>query len=171
MTPTEPTAGRDALWIMAELNDIVSYHREMEQAARTRTAGAWHREHGDTAQEAVAMIQALAERVRALTEAKDGAYLERNRVVALLARLFPSGVARTAIEGWSDDWHGCVYIDLPTGQVSWHFHDSHAFLFEGLPPYRGTWDGHTTQEKYERVAALRPGAPSEAPNAGTIPAV
>lgn len=83
---------------------------------------------------------------------KDAAYLERNRLVALLARIFPSGIARTAIEGWSEDWHGCVYIDLPTGQASWHFHDSQAHLFKGLPPYLGKWDGHTTEEKYERVA-------------------
>lgn len=86
---------------------------------------------------------------------KDAAYLERNRVVALLARCFPSGIARTAIEGWSEDWHGCVYIDLPTGQASWHFHDSHAFLFAGLPPYTKPWDGHDIEEKYRRVDACR----------------
>ena len=94
------------------------------------------------------------ETISALKERKDGAYLERNRVVAALARLFPSGVTRTAIEGWSEDWHGCVYIDLPTGQVSWHFHDSQAHLFDGLPQYAGTWDGHNTEEKYQRLAAL-----------------
>lgn len=85
---------------------------------------------------------------------KDQAYLERNRVVAALSKCFPAGVGRTAIEGWSDDWHGCVYLDLPTGQVSWHFHDSHAQLFAHLPPYRGTWDGHETPEKYARLEAL-----------------
>jgi hypothetical protein len=85
---------------------------------------------------------------------KDAAYLERNQVVAALAKCFPSGVARTAIEGWSEDWHGCVYIDLPTGQASWHFHDSQAYLFDGLPPYAGKWDGHTAEEKYARLAAL-----------------
>ena len=88
---------------------------------------------------------------------KDAAYLERNQVVAALAKAFPSGVARTAIEGWSEDWHGCVYIDLPTGQASWHFHDSQAYLFDGLPPYAGKWDGHTTEEKYARLAALKAG--------------
>lgn len=91
---------------------------------------------------------------------KDAAYLERNQVVAALASVFPSGTARTAIPGWSDDWHGCVYIDLPTGQVSWHFHDSHAHLFAHLPPYAGKWDGHTTDEKYARLAAL-PAVPAE----------
>lgn len=89
---------------------------------------------------------------------KDAAYLERNQVVAALAKCFPSGVAKTAIEGWSEDWHGCVYINLPTGQVSWHFHDSQAYLFKGLPAYSGKWDGHDTDEKYRRVAALQPQA-------------
>lgn len=85
---------------------------------------------------------------------KDAAYFERNQVVAALAKCFPSGVAKTAIEGWSEDWHGCVYIDLPIGQVSWHFHDSQAHLFDGLPAYAGQWDGHDTPEKYRRLAAL-----------------
>lgn len=87
---------------------------------------------------------------------KDGAYLERNRCVALIARMainagLTAGTARTAIEGWSADWHGCVYVDLPTGQTSWHFHDSQAWLFADLPAYTGAWDGHDTPEKYRRV--------------------
>lgn len=85
---------------------------------------------------------------------KDAAYLERNKVVAALSKCFPAGVARTAIEGWSEDWHNCVYIDLPTGQVSWHFHDSQAELFSHLPPYTKPWDRHDTDEKYRRLAAL-----------------
>lgn len=86
-----------------------------------------------------------------LTAAKDGAYLERNKLVALLATLYPSGIKRTAIEGWSEDWHGCVYIDFPWGQASWHYHDSHAHLFDGLPPYTGVWDGHSTEQKYAAI--------------------
>jgi len=87
---------------------------------------------------------------------KDGAYLERNRCVALIARMaiatgHTAGIARTAIEGWSEDWHGCVYVDLPTGQTSWHYHDSQAHLFAGLPAYTRAWDGHDTPEKYRRV--------------------
>ena len=93
---------------------------------------------------------------------KDAAYLERNQVVAALAKAYPSGVARTAIDGWSADWHGCVYIDLPTGQASWHFHDSQAYLFADLPPYTGKWDGHDTPEKYRRLAAL-PAAHAQQP--------
>jgi hypothetical protein len=92
--------------------------------------------------------------VEAMRARKDAAYEERNKVVAALARLFPSGLKKTDIPGWDAEWHGAVYIDLPTGQVSWHFHDSQAHLFDGLPPYAGEWDGHDTPEKYARLAAL-----------------
>lgn len=105
-----------------------------------------------------------------MTAAKDGAYLERNQCVALIARMalaagHAAGLARTAIEGWSEDWHGCVYIDLPTGQVSWHFHDSQAHLFAGLPAYAEAWDGHDTPEKYRRVNAAFPWPGNAQPDA------
>lgn len=96
------------------------------------------------------------QRIHKLEAAKDGAYEERNQCVALIARMaiaagWRAGVAKTAIEGWSADWHSCCYVDLPTGQVSWHYHDSHAWMFADLPAYDGVWDGHTTPEKYTRV--------------------
>lgn len=112
-----------------------------------------------SAGKALAIREHLERQLAEMTARKDDAYEERNKVVAALAKVFPSGVARTAIEGWSEDWHGCVYIDLPTGQVSWHFHDSQAHLFADLPPYAGEWDGHDTPEKYRRVAALRQAVP------------
>lgn len=95
---------------------------------------------------------------RRLIEEKDGAYAERNQCVALIARMViaAGGFAartRTAIDGWSEDWHGCVYIELPTGQTSWHYHDSHAWMFNDLPEIAVKWDGHTTPEKYRRVNA------------------
>lgn len=81
----------------------------------------------------------------------DAAYTERNRLVALLASMFPSAVCKTAIEGWDPAWHNCVFIDFPWGQASWHFHDSDAHLFEHLPQAEVKWDGHTTEEKYEAI--------------------
>lgn len=33
-----------------------------------------------------------------------------------------------------------AFIELPTGQVSWH-----------LAPHPVEWDGHTTEQKYERI--------------------
>ncbi len=93
-------------------------------------------------------------KINELEAQKNGAYAERNAVVAALARHYPSGVAKTAIEGWNPEWHNCVYIDTPVGQMSWHFHDSQASMFATLPPYDKPWDGHTTQEKYDRLAQL-----------------
>lgn len=87
-----------------------------------------------------------------LRERKDEAYEERNRLVALLASLFPSGTKRTDIPGWDHEWHGCVYIDFPWGQASWHYHDRQAHLFAHLPSYGGAWDGHTTEAKYDAIA-------------------
>jgi hypothetical protein len=112
---------------------------------RLREVKDWWREPGRTAEQA-------ADRIEQLEAARDGAYTERNRLVALLASIYPSGVKKTAIPGWDEAWHGCVYIDTPQGQASWHFHDSEAHLFSHLPPYEGEWDGHTTEEKYERLA-------------------
>ena len=85
---------------------------------------------------------------------KDQAYLERNHLVAALARLYPSGVRKTDIPGWSADWHSCCFIDLPSGQVSYHFHDSHAQLFSELPTYDKPWDGHDKDVVHQRLAVL-----------------
>jgi len=101
--------------------------------------------------EAEYLCELAAVRIEKLEAARDGAYTERNRLVAFLASIYPSGVKKTAIPGWDEAWHGCVYIDFPIGQASWHFHDNEAHLFAHLPPYDGEWDGHTTEEKYERL--------------------
>lgn len=102
------------------------------------------------------MIQDLANQVSTLEPAKDQAYSERNQCVALAARLalavgWRTGLGKHIGEPWEDDWRNIVFIDLPAGQVSWHIHDSELYLFAFLPPYKGEWDGHTTEEKYHRV--------------------
>jgi hypothetical protein len=94
---------------------------------------------------------------------EDSAYHERNQLVALLARMYPSGTRRTVIKGWGPEWYNCVYLDTPAGQLSWHYHDNEAELFAGLPAYVGEWDGHTTEQKYERVQALWVNAPGAGP--------
>lgn len=100
-------------------------------------------------------VDDLNEQLEDMRKRKDAAYLERNQLVALLSKVFPSVRSKTAIEGWSDDWHQVVYISLPNGQASWHFHDSQQYLFKHLPFIKDySWDGHTTEEKYERVDGL-----------------
>lgn len=71
-------------------------------------------------------------------------YAERNRHVwaavgAAMSLGYPAGVQPDPVV---PEAPMCVYIELPTGQVSWH-----------VPMYPGQWDGHDTAEKYRRVAA------------------
>lgn len=115
------------------------------------------------------MTQTFKERMLALGDdfarvqaAKDGAYAERNMVVAGLAVLAMQqgwtvgvGLHDPSDVAWEPEWRSIVFIDLPTGQVSWHVHEEMMGLFRSLPVYPGQWDGHTTAEKYRRLAALR----------------
>lgn len=105
-------------------------------------------------------VERLRGEVEAGRKAKDGAYSERNNLVAALSKLFPASLERheESDKSWEDDWRWIVFINLPTGQVSWHIHDSELPGFNHLHRICGrVWDGHTTEEKYARLAALRAG--------------
>ncbi|MHB8122597.1 MAG: WDGH domain-containing protein [Desulfuromonadaceae bacterium] len=103
------------------------------------------------------LLQYIPE-LKDMEAAKDGAYLERNMCVALIARMaltmgLTVGIGKHP-EGdatWERDWMNIVFIDLPAGQCSWHIHDSEIPMFSFLPEYAGQWDGHDTAEKYRRV--------------------
>jgi hypothetical protein len=90
-----------------------------------------------------------------LEREKDGAYAERDRLVAALSKVYPSHLCRhDAGEEWEDDWRFILCIHLPTGQATWHIHDSELPWFGHLGWDSAHWDGHTTEQKYERLAAL-----------------
>ncbi len=112
------------------------------------------------AEEAERERESLRARLAEREAEKDGAYRERNALVAALSKLFPAWLERHPHEDteWEDDWRWIVFISLPTGQVSWHIHDSELSSFRHLWARReGSWDGHTTEEKYRRLAALEGG--------------
>lgn len=101
----------------------------------------------------------LAERDAAVV-AKDGAYRERDMCVAFIANSAKVLGCRVGLgqhdqldADWGEDWRTIVFVDLPTGQVSWHIHDSERVWFASLRGYDGEWDGHDTEEKYRRVLA------------------
>lgn len=112
----------------------------------------------ETANALGAEAMGLRTRVKELEAQKDGAYTERNALVCALSKLFPSWLEQHP-EGdeWDDDWRTIVFIDGPTRQLSWHLHDSDVAAFNHLEA-RDThsWDGHTTEAKYERLAAVEP---------------
>lgn len=86
----------------------------------------------------------------------DAVYAERNMLVSLLSKVFPSVMKRhPEDQEWEDDWRWIVFIDLPTGQATFHLHDSHLPWFSHLnTSFSVVWDGHTTEEKYKRVMAV-----------------
>lgn len=93
-----------------------------------------------------------------LREQKDAAYGERDACIAFMARMalmlgWRVGLARHEGE-WEEDWRHIVFIDSPAGQLSWHYHDSEHHLYRHLPEYITSWDGHSTEEKYTRMARI-----------------
>jgi hypothetical protein len=98
----------------------------------------------------------LAER-DALKAQKDSAYTERNALVVVLTKLWPSHLARHPDEDttWDDDWRTIVCVHSPVGQLTWHIKDDEVALFAHLAIMEDQhWDGHTTVEKYVRLASL-----------------
>lgn len=79
----------------------------------------------------------------------DNVYRERARLVAFLAELFETTT-------WIDpNWpeFRVVAVETPLGQMSWHIHPDDMDLFDD-DLTEGEWDGHTTEEKYDRLTAL-----------------
>ncbi len=90
--------------------------------------------------------------IQQLQETVNTAYEERNNLIAFLARLYPSYIA---LDKSSElVWQNVVFVDSPAGQLSWHIHSSELHKFKGLTIRSNTWDGHTTEEKYRRLAML-----------------
>lgn len=85
---------------------------------------------------------------------RDGAYRERAHLAAYLAALHPSHIGYT--DPNAPDWPVLI-IETPAGQMSWHIAERDLDLFAHVRPTdrvcRG-WDGHTTDEKYERLRKL-----------------
>lgn len=115
--------------------------------------------------EAREAVDRLSFRVDQLEAQKDGAYKERDMLVALISKVFPSWLERhpESDKDWDDDWRWIVFVELPTGQASWHIHDSELEWFNHCVRCRPeltshgkpSWDGHTTEEKYKRVMEVK----------------
>jgi hypothetical protein len=96
-----------------------------------------------------------------LQNEKNAAYAERDKLVCALSKLFTSYLSRhpESDKTWDDDWRWIVFITIRTDkgleQLSWHIHDSEFEMFSHLTILSNEWDGHTTEEKYDRLSRLR----------------
>lgn len=93
------------------------------------------------------------DRARSAETERDGAYRERAQLVAHLAALHPSHIGPT--DPTCPDW-AVVIVETPAGQMSWHIAPRDMDLFRHVPTTTDerAWDGHTTDEKYERLRQL-----------------
>lgn len=90
-------------------------------------------------------------------EAREEVYRERDLLVFALTNVFPSwrSLHEESDKSWERDWMNIVFIQLPTGQASWHIHDSELSLFVHLELKENCWDGHNNERKYERIKKLK----------------
>jgi hypothetical protein len=104
------------------------------------------------------------DRIAALTAERDGAYRERAHLLAWLATHYPAVIA-PAPDVDEPGWQ-LLYLTAPTGQLSWHIAPRDASLFAHVAYVttthpRAQWDGHTTEQKYERIRRLPARAETE----------
>jgi len=87
---------------------------------------------------------------------KDLAYFERDMLVSLLSKIYPSYLTKhpESDTEWEKDWRNIVVINSPTGQLSWHIHDSELPFFTHLEQDSNRWDGHTNLTKYIRIGNI-----------------
>lgn len=99
------------------------------------------------------LISYLIDSLEKTIKEKNNAYSERNRLVALISKIFPSFLGKHGEDpSWDKEWMNIIYVNMPTGQCSWHIHDSELYLFSHLNFDSSIeWDGHSTEEKYERI--------------------
>lgn len=83
----------------------------------------------------------------------DEIYTERNllaQLVAALAQSLHMPVGQ-GIDPAQPAWP-LIYVDLPTGQLSWHI-PQHELVVE-LVRYPAAWDGHSPEERQQRILSF-----------------
>lgn len=85
------------------------------------------------------------------------AYRERAHLVAFLSSLYPSVLCANDPDA---EGYPVLYVDTIAGQMTWHIHPDDLLLFKHVrwvePDYpHAQWDGHTTDQKYQRLDRLR----------------
>jgi len=92
---------------------------------------------------AAGMVRLYLSEIRTVDQTDPVDYSRRYHLVLCAMQFacaagFPVGIRLDPLQ---PEWP-LVYIELPTGQVSWH-----------MPQHERDWDGHSTEEKYARVQA------------------
>lgn len=91
-------------------------------------------------------------------EAKNAAYKERNQLVALLSKMYPSHLCRHDAndKAWDNAWRWIVCVHIPMEgkefHATWHIQDDELdAYFSHLPIKPNDWMGDTTEQKYAEL--------------------
>ncbi|GAB6098219.1 hypothetical protein JCM16358_00980 [Halanaerocella petrolearia] len=83
----------------------------------------------------------LEETLKKIKQTDKQDYEARNKaVIKAMSLALEKGYEAGIRMDYTKPEYPVVYIELPTGQVSWH-----------MPEHTKAWDGHSTQEKYKRI--------------------
>lgn len=94
----------------------------------------------------------LRQEVKELHNQKNAAYGERTRLAGLLAALYrDSGIGIDHAVPENKDFRKVIFINLPTGQISFHCSDRDYQYLLQLPKYKGSYDGHDKQAVLTRI--------------------
>jgi len=107
--------------------------------------------------EAVKYANEQKQRAEGAEAERDRAYCERSYLIALLAAMTDGAVIAYAADVDEPGWQ-IVYLTIGGRQCTWHIAPRDADLFQhvervDIADPRAQWDGHTTEEKYEHIAA------------------
>ncbi|MGW5408984.1 hypothetical protein [Streptomyces spiralis] len=105
---------------------------------------------------AVKAFEAKAGEAADLARERDGAYRERAQLLAWLAALHPASTVITPAADIDEPGWQLLYLVAGGWQLSWHIAPDDARLFKHVTVVeptdaRAQWDGHGTEQKYERI--------------------
>lgn len=86
----------------------------------------------------------------------NAAYTERAHLLSFLSTWAESVLSYN--DPKEPTW-AVLYVNVPTGQMTWHIAPSDMHLFNHVPvvpgdDLRAQWDGHDTEEKYKRFRVM-----------------
>jgi hypothetical protein len=78
-------------------------------------------------------------------------YRERAILTSHLSKIYPSTIFPSDAD--EPEWNVLTVMG-PTGQMTWHISPDDMDLYGHVERRHVLWDGHTTEEKYERMVAI-----------------
>lgn len=138
----------------------VTRYDELSDDARNLMVGFDELDIAEIAADAQRSATRLRNQITKAETERDGAYRERAQLLAWLAALHPA--VRTLAPDVTEPGWQILYLNPTTGgQMSWHIAPQDIELFEhveyvpaGSGDQRALWDGHTTEQKYDRIATV-----------------